>query len=68
MINLRRTQKDFEKDVMNYVGMKMLAQINLIKNPSKEEIEEAKNKDPNSSFVYCTFRVNEGHKLRGITE
>ena len=44
VINLRQTQKDVEKDMMNYVNMKMLAQANRIKNPLKKEIEEAKNK------------------------
>ena len=67
VINLRQTQKDIEKDVMNYVDMKMLAQVNRIKNPSKKEIEEAKHKDLNSDFVYCTFLVYEGYKLHGIT-
>ena len=68
VINLRQTQKDIEKDVMNYVDMKMLAQINRIKNPSGKKIEEDKNKNPNSDSVYCTFPVYEGVKLRGITE
>ena len=53
---------------MNYVDMKMQAQINRIKNPSEKETEEVKNKNPNRDFVYCTFPVYEGHKLRGITE
>ena len=48
--------------------MKILAQVNRIKNPSEEEIEEAKNKDPNIDFVYCMFPTYEGEKLRGIDE
>ena len=67
-MNLRKTQKDVEKDVLNYVDTKILAQVNCIKNPSEKEIEEAKNKDPNSDFVYCTFPTYQGEKLRGIDE
>ena len=68
VINLRQTQKDVEKDVLNYVDMKILAQVNRIKNPSEKEIEEAKNKDPNSDFIYCTFPTYEGEILLGIDE
>ena len=57
IMNLRQAQKDVEKDVLNYVDMKILAQVSRIKNPSEKEIEEAKNKDPNSDFVYCTFPI-----------
>ena len=46
--------------------MKILAQVNRIKNPSEKEIEEAKSKDPNSDFVCCTSPIFEGKKLRGI--
>ena len=31
VMNLRQTQKDVEKDVLNYVNMKILAQVNPIK-------------------------------------
>ena len=51
---------------MNYVDMKMLAQVHRIRNPS--EIEEAQNNDPHSDFVICTFPQHEGDKLLGITE
>ena len=68
VMNLRQTQNDVERDVINYVDMKILAQVNRIKNPSVKEIEETKNKDPNSDFVYCTFPTYEGEKLRGIDD
>ena len=68
IMNLRQTQNDVEKGVINYVNMKILAQVNHVKNPLVKEIEEAKNKDPNSDFVYCTFPTYEGEKLRGIDE
>ena len=68
VINLRQTQKDVQKDVLNYVDMKILAQVNRIKNPSEKEFEEAKNKVVNNDFVYCTFSTYEGEKLRGIDE
>lgn len=48
--------------------MKILAQVNPIKNPSEKEDEEAKNKDLNSDVVYCTVPTYEGEKLRGISE
>lgn len=65
-MNLRLPQKDVQKDILNYVDMKILVQVNLIKNPWEKEIEEAKNKDPHSDFVYCTFPTYECEKLRGI--
>ena len=68
VMNLRQTQKDVEKDVLNYVNMMILAQVSPIKNPSEKEVEEAKNKDLNSDFVYCTVPTYEGEKLRGIAE
>ena len=48
--------------------MKILAQVNRIKNPSEKEIDEAKNKDHNSDFVHCMFPTYEGEELRGIDE
>ena len=68
VMNLGQTQKDVEKDVLNYVNMKILAQVNRIKNRSEKEIEEVKNKDPNSDFVYCAFLTYKGEKLCGIDE
>ena len=56
-----------DKDILNYIGMKMLAQVNRIKNPSEKDMEVAKNKDPNSDFVLCTFPIYEGDRLLGIT-
>ena len=43
--------------------MKILAQVNHIKDVPESEIEQAKNKDPNSDFCYCTFPIYEGSKL-----
>ena len=42
----RQTQKDLGKDVISYVNMKILAQVNRIKDPTPIEIEEAMNEDP----------------------
>ena len=41
-MNLRQTQKNVKKDVLNYVDIKILVQVNCIKNPLEKEIEEAK--------------------------
>ena len=68
VMNLRQIQKDVEIDLLNCVDMKTLTQVNRIKNPSEKEIEEAKNKGPNSDFVYCAFPTYEGEKLRGTDE
>ena len=46
--------------------MKILSQVNCIKDASESEIEQAKNKDPNSDFCYCTFPIYEGSKLLGV--
>ena len=64
--NIRETQKDTGKDILSYVEMKILAQVNRIKDVSESEIEQAKNKDPNSDFCYCTFSIYEGSKLLGV--
>ena len=50
-MNLRQSQKDIEKDVLNYVDMKILVQVNCSKNLSEKEIKEAKNKNPNSDCL-----------------
>ena len=68
VINLRQTQKDVETDIVNYVDMKLLAQVNCIKNLSEKEIEEAKNKGRKSDFVYCMFPTYKGKKLCAIDE
>ena len=65
-INLRQMQKDVDKEILNYVDMKISAQVNRIRNPSESEIREAKNEDPDSDFVYCTFPTYEGSKLLGV--
>ena len=51
VMNLRQSQKDIEKDVLNYVDMKILVQVNCSKNLSEKEIKEAKNKNPNSDCL-----------------
>ena len=65
-VNLRKTQKDLDKDVLNYVDMKILAQVNCIRNSSEDEIRQAKNKDPNSDFLHFTFPIHEDMKLKAI--
>ena len=64
--NIRQTQKDTEKDILNYVEIKILGQVNHIKDAWESEIEQAKNKNPNSDFCYCTFPIYEGSKLLGV--
>ena len=68
MVNCRQTQENVNKGIMNYVDMKMLAQVHRVSNPSEKEIEEAQNNDPNSDHVICTFPQYEGDKLLGVTE
>ena len=65
-INLRQTQKDPEKDIMNYVNFKIFAQVNRTRNASESKIYETKNEDPDSDFVNCTFPIYEGQKLLGV--
>ena len=48
--------------------MKILAQVNRIKNPSEKDIEEAKNKDLNNDFVYCAVSTYDRKNLHGIHE
>ena len=48
--------------------MKILAQVNRIKDASKSEIGQGKNKDPNRDFWHCTFPIYEGSKLLGVDE
>ena len=66
VINRRQTPKDIDKNILNNVDMKMLAQVKCIKNPSEKEMQGAKNRDPYSNFVLCTFPIYEGDKLLGI--
>ena len=68
VINLRQTQKDVETDIVKYVDMKLLAQVNRIKNLSEKEIEEAKNKGRKSDFVYCMLPTYKGKKLCAFEE
>ena len=63
----RQTQKDIDKDVISYVNIKILAQVNKIKDPTPIEIEEAMNEDPESD-VMCTYSSSEGNKPLGIPE
>ena len=64
--NIRQAQEDTENDILNYVEMKILAQVDCIKDASESEIEQAKNKYPNRDFCYCTFPIFEGSKLLGV--
>ena len=68
----RQTQKDLDKDIIFYVDMKVLAQVNSITDPTPKEIEETMNEymneDPESDFVMCTYPGYKGDKLLGITE
>ena len=65
-INSRQIQKDVIKEILNYVDMKILTQVNPIRNPSESEIREARSEDPVIDFVYCTFPTYEGSKLIGV--
>ena len=64
----RQTQKDLDKNIIYYVGLKILAQVNMIKDPTPKEIEEAMNEDPESDFVMCTNPSYAGDKPLGIAE
>ena len=48
--------------------MKILGQVNKIRNASKEELEQAENKDPNSDFLRCTYPVYDGTKLKVVNK
>ena len=68
MNQCRQTQKDLYKDIIFYINLKILVQVNGIKDPTPKEIEEAMNEDPKSDFVMCTYPSYEVDKLLGITE
>ena len=53
--NIRQTHKDVDSSPISYADMKILAQVNKIKNPTESEIEETKRKDSNSDFVLVSF-------------
>ena len=40
--------------------------MNRFRNASESEIREAKNKHPDSDFVYCIFPTYKGLKLPGV--
>ena len=46
--------------------MKILAQVSKIKNASEEELEQVERNDHNSDFLYCTYPVYAGAKLKGV--
>ena len=46
--------------------MKILAQVNRIRNASEDKVRQAKNTDPNSDFLFCTFPIYEDLKLKGV--
>ena len=62
--NYRQVQKDLDDEkIISYVDAKILAQVNRIKDPTPQEIEEA------SDFVMCTFpKYDDNGNLLGITE
>ena len=68
--NCRQTQKDLEDEkIISYVDTKILAQVSRIKDPTPQEIEEARDYNSDSDFVMCTFpKYDENGKLFGITE
>ena len=68
--NCRQTQKDLDDaKIISYVDAKILAQVNRIKDPTPQEIVEARDYNSDSDFVMCTFpKYDEKGKLLGITE
>ena len=68
--NCREMQKDLDDGkIISYVDAKSLAQVNRIKDPTPQEIEEARDYNSDSDFVMCTFpKYDEKGKLLGITE
>ena len=68
--NCRQAQKDFDLEkIVSYVDAKILAQVNRIKDPTPQEIEEARDYNSDSDFVMCTFpKYNENSKRLGITK
>ena len=59
-------QKDVDKEIHNYVDVKILAQVNRTRNPSENKIREEKYEDPDSNLFYCTFPTYEASKLLGV--
>ena len=58
-----------DEKIISYVDAKILAQVNRIKDPTPQEIEEAGDYNSGSDFVMCTFpKYDEKEKLLGITE
>ena len=68
--NCRQTQKDLDDEkIISYVDAKILAQVNRIKDPTPQEIKEARGYNSDSDFVMCTFpKYDKKAKLLGITE
>ena len=68
--NCRQTQKDLDDEkIISYVDAKILAQVNRIKDPTPQEIKEARDYNSDSDFVMCTFpKYDKKAKLLGITE
>ena len=68
--NCRQTQKDLDDEkIISYVDAKILAQVNRIKDPTPQEIKEARDYNSDSDFVMCTFpKYDKKGKLLGITE
>ena len=56
----KQIQKDLDNDTISYVDLKILAQVNRIKDPTLKEIQEAMNEDLENDFVMCTYPNYEG--------
>ena len=67
-MNSRLTQKDLKKDIYNYLEMKILPQVNKLKNPSEDELEQAERNQQDNDFLYCSYSIYEGSKLMGVNK
>ena len=63
--NIRQIQKNTEKDILKYVEMKVLAQVNRIKDGSESETEKAKNRIPTVIFATVLFPYMKGQSSLG---
>ena len=68
--NCRQTQNDLDDEkIISYVDAKILAQVCRIKDPTPQEIEEARDYNSDIDFVMSTFpKYDENSNLLGITE
>ena len=57
-----------DEKIISYIDAKILAQVNRSKDPTPQEIKEARGYNSDSDFVMCTFpKYDEKGKLLGIT-